>query len=226
MYLISRLTGKALNSVSDLIAGGGEETLDDFKSFISQFRLLNQPDHSREEAAVKIRNIKQEGRTVIEYSREFQKYASIFKYDQAALMDHFRAGLNRQVRAGLVGQRVAGVSTLSALIEQAKNVDAELLQLSMEDLALGPANPSSQAPRPQARQPTVHQPNAPAFVDDPMDVDRVRIGQPHPPVDAAERRRRQEQGLCYYCGGTGHQTADCPIRRRGRKPGNFRARSN
>lgn len=51
-----------------------------------------------------------------------------------------------------------------------------------------------------------------------MEIDATRISRQRGPLSQAEKDRRRREGLCLYCGNSGHVANDCP--NKGKKTGN------
>ena len=131
---------------------------------------------------------------------------SFFQYRAALLQSIFLKGLNEAVKDCLVGR--AGTKSLQKLIALAIKVDNGLRERRREraqvvyspDTAASPTAP--------------HWPSEPQTANNNLSVASTRQEEPmqlgQNQLTSAECSRRFKEGLCIYCGQTGHQLATCP----------------
>jgi len=207
--------------------------LADFPAFVSAFK-----EHfgDRDAVATALRRIEKLEQTgsCISYAARFRELAAVLDLLQTTLMQYFRRGLKNPVRQGLVYSR--GIKTFEDLEKAAIEIDNELYQFNLDQKRTegknrphpntNPssnqhgsrnnntnhsrnANPSPQTSHSSTPPTNSSTPSTPSSTSGsaPMEIDAVRRG----PLTPEERKRCKDNGLCMYCGVSGHLAKGCPI---------------
>ncbi|OMH79618.1 Retrotransposon-derived protein PEG10, partial [Zancudomyces culisetae] len=167
----------------------GSPVLQYYELFLKEFtKVFDDPQRSRT-ANDAIRALKQGTSPVSMIASEFRRLMMDLDWNESALVSQFAEGLSEAVLDTLALFQTA--DDLEGYINAAIFIDARLTRRK-ED----------KARRKRGIQPYV-QPTSSQI--EPMQVDSVQRV-----VSPTERERRMKLGLCYYCGGEGHQVTTCP----------------
>ncbi|KAI4900377.1 hypothetical protein NFI96_000695, partial [Prochilodus magdalenae] len=203
-FIISRLTGKALDWATAVWASYENDTYD---HFLSGFQSVFDHPHDGKSYGELLTRMRQGSRSVAEYSLEFRTIAAGTGWNEPALLTFYRLGLNQDVLTELAFRDDDDLS-LDELITLAIRLD----HLKSRSSFVSPRTPFVRTPRsaPHVSMPTP-QPRAVPRVtsepspEEPMQCDSSRLSR-------AERLRRLHGGLCLYCGAGGHFLRDCQVR--------------
>lgn len=194
-----------------------QEKLRDYNEFMKDFADLFDDPHAQKHAQSALKRLRQGKYSVLSYSARFRRLAKETGFNDEALIDIFRSGLNDEVK-DVLATALEEPDRLEDFIHFCTKIDHRLSDRRVERHR-GPASWQQRMPsRPVApanRLPP--RPTSPATLalsgPTPMDIDVVRI-------DAAavhsrklteeERQRRLKNNLCLYCGSTGHRAFGCP----------------
>lgn len=133
-----------------------------------------------------------------DYSIQFQTLAAVCGWNEAALRAQFLEGLRDEIQDEMATHDLP--RSLDALVELALRVEnnlsyrrhrRSLRQRALQDEAAG----SSSHPSPAS----------PPVSVEPMQLGRMSL-------TPKERERRLLNGLCLYCGKSGHQAKNCPVK--------------
>ena len=169
-------------------------TWDDFKTlFLGAWgdSQLKQTAHDA------LRNLRQTGRCT-HYATNFMHHASQTGYKDSALMEMFYEGLKPEVKDLLLTMPEA--DSLTDLHEKAIRADQRAFRRKQEKKRL-----------PTSFPPTYDKSAAPTFPPTtassssgpmPMDLDQIvmKPSQPRGPLTSEEKKRRECENLCRYCG--------------------------
>ena len=189
------LTGQALSWFAPLFEKRSS-ILNNFETFLEAFaEAFGEHDKVRW-ATTKIRSLRQGARSASVYASDFRQLACDLNWGEEALMSQFYCGLNNDVKDLLLS--LPDPQTLNEAISQAVKCDNRLFQRRQDQ---------------RSRQHTVHHDptisasslNLHSEAED-MQIDAVRVKTLTP----EEKKRRMEEGLCFYCGGEGHKRGNCP----------------
>jgi len=206
-YLVGRLEGTALNQVGRFITGAGVVVDEDPLRNTAE-RLLeilatafDDPDRVRN-ATRQLNVIKQGSKEFSDHYAAFQVLAADVNWTEENLRITLMSSLSYDLQAALLTTAEPPVwDDLIALLQTTDN----------RIRALNARNPrtSSSVPKPaKAAHPTSS--NSGHYGPAPMDLS---AGRRRGPLTQEERQRRIAQGLCLYCGGSGHLAMACPNRR-------------
>ena len=165
-------------------------------------------DSDRERVAeTKIQTLRQGSRSAAIYAAEFQQLACDLDWNDKALMNHFRRGLNDNVKDLLL--TMPRVNTLEEFITQAISCDNRLFERRQEQ-RFGWRGQHQNMVATSSKFSGNH-----SSGPEPMQIDTTRFKR----LTQEEKDRRRREGLCLYCGKPGHKAPDCRA-----KPSEFKAR--
>ncbi|KAL2078348.1 hypothetical protein ACEWY4_026033 [Coilia grayii] len=192
-YIISRLDGRALQWAESVWQQAGPAT-QSVEAFIKHFKEVFQAPAGDSSVQEQLHRLRQGKSSITEYALRFRTLAAASGWNEPALITTFRLGLQPALRLHLASYDD------SLGLERFIQLAIRVSHRREGCLRQGPSEPT-RAPRP------VHHDFPPEAHsrETPMQIDTVRLS-------ATERRRRMEQGLCLYCGATGHLLLTCPVR--------------
>lgn len=155
------------------------------------------------EAASQLVRLRQGESSVTDFSIQFRTLAVLCGWNQAALWDVFREGLNPEIQDEIAIHDLP--ASFDDLVDLALRVETRI-NLRRQRVLAHPSWPIS--PRSVSEAATVHPEPLPEV--EPMQVGRTRLA-------AEEKQRRLNQRLCFYCGKSGHFAATCPLKARARQ---------
>ena len=183
--------------------------LEDFPAFLAELEATFGETDRRRTALNKLYALEQGSRAASVYASEFRQLACDVNWDDQALVDHFRRGLRSNVKNLLLN--FPEPTSLSQAISQAVHCDNRLFEFRQEERRTW-VPPHSLPRHTPVVQPQVSLPPAashsPTMADAPvpMEIDQARFR----PLTDAERQFRRANGLCMYCGASGHVVRHCP----------------
>ena len=209
-YLVGLLRGKALEWAEARL-GGGTIVAPSYAEFLEEFRHVFDHSARASEAAARINELYQGRRSVTEYSVDFRTLAVDSGWNETALRSKFVFGLNDNVRDELIYREEP--DSLNLLISLCIRIDNRIRERRSE--RRHPAHLFSRFPSPQTTGAGADYRGGPASSpgrtqQEPSLEEPMQVGRAH--LTSAERRRRQREGECMYCGRASHQRDDCPFR--------------
>uniref|UniRef100_A0A671UQR8 CCHC-type domain-containing protein n=1 Tax=Sparus aurata TaxID=8175 RepID=A0A671UQR8_SPAAU len=154
------------------------------------------------EVSKRLLSLRQGRKSVADYSIDFRIAAAESGWDETALRGVFQRSLADNIQDELAAQD--DTDSLEELISLAIRLDNRLREIRREKAtSVAPA-----APQPRRPVPACHHdpsPRPPVSLEEPMQLGRMRL-------TPEERQRRFQDGLCLYCGRTGHAVSRCPQR--------------
>jgi hypothetical protein len=151
-------------------------------------------------AATKIRKLSQGKQPCATYASSFRLLAADLDWNDAALIQQFRFGLNDDVKDMLL--HYDHPDTLDAAISLAIQIDNRLFERKQERFHSMNAN-ANETQTLQRRVTTTK----PLDQSTPMEIDTARRG----PLSESEKKYRRENNLCLYCGSNAHFRQSCPL---------------
>uniref|UniRef100_A0A8C5Q2K5 CCHC-type domain-containing protein n=1 Tax=Leptobrachium leishanense TaxID=445787 RepID=A0A8C5Q2K5_9ANUR len=201
--VIALLTGEAQLWAHNLVRSR-HQALATWPTFLTLMEEMYDDPFRENTAQTALRSLRQGRRAAEEYVTEFRRWASETTWNDSALVDQFRFGLNDTLKDEFA--RIGLPSTLDQLIHQSIQIDRRARERQRER-----ASHQSEMPRVAMRPlralpPIPTQLALPAPPEEPMQLGASRRLHPE------ELQRRRENLLCLYCGRPGHQCRACPIR--------------
>uniref|UniRef100_A0A8C7YHL6 ribonuclease H n=1 Tax=Oryzias sinensis TaxID=183150 RepID=A0A8C7YHL6_9TELE len=202
--VVNSLRSKALQWAQAFLAANPITHLP-FKRFIGEFRLVFDQPRKQEEATRRLLNLKQRNRSVSDHVVDFRILAVEAGWTDTALRGIFYQSLNETIKDHLCTQPEA--LSFEELVAAAMRSDIRLKEHQHERSY--PARKTTMVRPPLSELPPQNlQRKTPG---EPMQIGVYRLS-------AEERIKRRDEGLCFYCGGQGHQVSQCPIRLNSRTP--------
>ena len=181
--------------------------LENFSEFLADLEATFGETDRRRTALTKLYSLQQHSRPASVYASEFRQLACDVNWDDQALCDQFRRGLRNDVKNLLLN--FPEPTSLSQVISQAVQCDNRLFESRLEERGTLRFHPSTrQTPIARPSSPTTSTPSSSADAHIPMEIDRARFQ----PLTDAQRQYRRDNGLCLYCGTSGHVIRKCPVR--------------
>ena len=232
LYAGSYLSGTAADWFEPFTLDNAEEAivLDNWQLFHERIERIFGDSNATATAEHGIDTLfMRDNQQINDYITRFRTYAAQLSWDDQPLMYAYRKGLAARVLDELA--RIDSPANLSDLMEASLKIDNRHWERQRER-KLHPRGSSyfgtyKTADEPSARKPS----NAPHFADKnsrtssppvrtvtkpKKDLDKILNNDGK--VNATEKQRRAERGLCNYCGGP-HKIDDCPVRPKGNIPG-------
>ncbi|KAG1967775.1 retrotransposable element [Pimephales promelas] len=166
-----------------------------FQDLSNEMKKVFDRSVSGREAARTLAELRQGRRSVSEFSIEFRTLAAECGWNEEAQWDMFLHGLADHVQKEIYALDLP--TTLNGLIDLALRVDARLSRVERRTTSTRTFG-EMDVQRSSGRDVV-----SPVNDHEPMQVGRARLSR-------EERERRRSQGLCLYCGGTGHYAYSCP----------------
>ena len=185
-YIITLLTDKALKWATAVWAKQGS-VCSSFKDFQEEMLLVFDQSTTGPDAAKLLMTIRQDKRSVTDYAIEFRTLAEESEWNDKALVTAFHHGLSDALKDGLAS--IGCPRELEPLIAHAVRLDNRMRERR------GDRGVSWLLPAGSGRSKSSEDP-------EPMQLGGARLS-------AKEKERRMREGLCLYCGETGHRLSSC-----------------
>ena len=191
-YALSRLKEKALEQMQPYLERDGNIALVDMNAFYTKLQLAFGDPDRKATAQRELRQLRQKNKEFYLYPSDYQRLVPDTGFDDEAKRSILLDGLSDELKSALI--TVDLPASLDDTIQVLQKIDNRFrsVQASLR-------NPTTPAPRPA---PT------PSADSDVMDLSTSRR---RGPITPAERSRRMNEGLCMYCGGSGHFANACPV---------------
>ncbi len=186
-FLITSLTGPALQWAETILNQAGPAT-QTFSHFLAHFREVFGSSPGDSSVGEQLFQLRQGTMPIHQYSLKFRTLAAASGWNEPSLLTAFRQGLNSRLRLQLAAYD--DTYGLEKFIQLAIRCSNRLQSCSAE---------SSVA----IATPPIHHPEI-SDPPEPMQTDYKRLS-------STERRRRLTEGLCLYCGTSGHRILECPL---------------
>lgn len=193
------LSGQALSWFAPLFEARSP-ILSNFDTFLATFsEAFGEHDKNRW-ATTKIRALRQGSRSASLYASEFRQLACDINWGEEALVSQFQWGLRDDVKDLLLS--FSDPQNLNEAISQAVKCDNRLFQRRQDRRSWNTLVPQRYAP---SEIKAAHATHLPSQGPEDMQIDAVRFG----PLTVQEKKRRLDEGLCLYCGNSGHKAINC-----------------
>ncbi len=187
-FLITSLTGPALQWAETILNQAGPAT-QTFSHFLAHFREVFGSSPGDSSVGEQLFQLRQGTMPIHQYSLKFRTLAAASGWNEPSLLTAFRQGLNSHLRLHLAAYD--DTYGLEKFIQLAIRCSNRLQSCSVES-SVAIATPP--IPPPEISDPP-----------EPIQTDYNRLS-------STERRRRLTEGLCLYCGASGHRFLECPLR--------------
>lgn len=144
--------------------------------------------------------LRQGTRDFSRYLADFVRLMTILEYGEEARKYHLERGLSTEMLTGLKYQDASTDETLEQFEARLRRLDDRIRR----DRGFNKPQSTPVAPRPAPKTPSTATGTHPG----PMDLSASRKK-----LTPEEKSRRMAEGLCLYCGGSGHMARECPNRR-------------
>jgi hypothetical protein len=177
--------------------------LKNYAGFIQEFRELFDDPNAKRHAQAALKRLRQGRGSVLTYSSRFRRLAAETGYNDQALLDLFRSGLNDDVK-DVLATSIEEPEDFERFMQFCIRIDQRLYDRRLE------RGGGARNTRPVGIVPRQESANSGVS---PMDLDAMRA-EPNRTkrLTEEERRHRLDNGLCLYCGENGHRLATCPSR--------------
>ncbi|KAL0173634.1 hypothetical protein M9458_029602, partial [Cirrhinus mrigala] len=184
-FLTSLLSGKALKW-AEAIWSSNNPIINSYDQFVSHFSKVFSTATGTLSTSHQLFRLRQGSSSIHDYTLLFRTLAAASGWNEISLLGVFRQGLNPEIRSAM------------AIYDDSIGLEAFLLHTTRVSQQLAACQPPITAPQ-------VASVAASTPVPEPMQVDSTRLSR-------TERNRRISQGLCIYCGQSGHILRTCPVR--------------
>uniref|UniRef100_A0A3P9M1D4 Gypsy retrotransposon integrase-like protein 1 n=1 Tax=Oryzias latipes TaxID=8090 RepID=A0A3P9M1D4_ORYLA len=177
-------------------------------AFQEALQITFDPVSTSRDKARELTSIRQGGDSVCDYAIRFRTLAAESGWNSVALYDVFLKGLAPRIQEQLIPLDLPpGLDSLIGLAIRTDNRIRELASRRSSGPSGGGSSHGAEfTDRRDFPRFTADPPRSSADrSDEPMQVGRARL-------TAEERRRRQREGLCFYCGEHGHSVFSCPMK--------------
>ena len=185
-YIITLLTDKALKWATAVWAKQGS-VCSSFKDFQEEMLLVFDQSTTGPDAAKLLMTIRQDKRSVTDYAIEFRTLAEESEWNDRALVTAFHHGLSDALKDGLAS--IGCPRELEPLIAHAVRLDNRMREHR------GDQGVSWLLPAGSGRSKSSE------------DLEPMQLGGAR--LSAKEKEQRMREGLCLYCGETGHRLSSC-----------------
>uniref|UniRef100_A0A8C7YDD3 CCHC-type domain-containing protein n=1 Tax=Oryzias sinensis TaxID=183150 RepID=A0A8C7YDD3_9TELE len=199
--IVNSLRSKALQWAQAFLASHPITQLP-FERFLGEFRLVFDLPRKQEEATRRLLSLKQGNRPVSEHLIDFRIFAVEAGWPDPALKGIFYQSLNERIKDHLCSQ--PETDTFEELVTAALRSDLRLRERQTEQMSKPPSslvNSVRHLPLVAPANPA----SLPVILEEP-----IQIG--HSKLSLEERKKRRNEGLCFYCGQAGHQVSQCAVR--------------
>lgn len=194
-YIIGLLRGRALEWAEAFLSQT-EANVVAYDDFVGEFKKVFAHPNVEANAAKHLLSLRQGQRSVADYSIEFRILGKESQWNDHSLRGVLVHGLSESMKDELTYHDEP--DSLDDLISLSIRLDNRQRERRRErESKASRAPPRAQAPPPLA-------PPSASSQEEPMQVGRARL-------NAAERQRRMDSGVCIYCGQLGHFLKACPI---------------
>jgi hypothetical protein len=224
------------------------ENVDDYADVMNNwaaFKTLMKDNYAEHDSATiaanRLTKLRQDNSSASQYASSFRHFSADLKWNEEALIHHFKMGLNDNILDLLLNYDTP--NTLTGMINLAIRLDNRLYEHRQEQGTVRrPTHRQSDAPRQSLTRPTDSRPqysaprnppsssrpvshwnssaprqapvvHVPESQAVPMDLDAMNRSTitPAAPSSDEERQYRRDHNLCFYCGGSNHTKFNCPL---------------
>jgi hypothetical protein len=195
-WAINLLTGEAyqwIEPFEELASKDRPDFYDTWDLFKAELKRKYTHVDKREAARLKLMELKQK-KDVASYALEFDRLVSrLPEWNDTVKRDFFFQGLSKAVRLKMLSP--GNHDTYSILVQRATTYDRQYTQQQ------------------SAPYSTQHTPSATNSAAVPMDIDSTQHNA-RSKLTQSDRDHRAKNGLCFYCGESGHMAKICPNKKK------------
>ena len=215
-YALSRLKERALEQLQPYLEKDGNIALVDMEAFYTKLQLAFGDPDRKATAQRELRQLRQKNKEFYLYLSDYQRLVPDTGFDDEAKRSILLDGLSDELKSALITVDLPPslddtIQVLQKIDNRFRSVQASIrkpFSYGSSRSSSAPSTPttktsststfSTPAPRPAI---------TPSADTDAMDLSTSRR---RGPITPAERSRRMNEGLCMYCGGSGHFANSCP----------------
>ena len=203
-FIGTLLIGDALTWFSGIVDYSPDLLLD-YRKFVDELKNLFDDPHAQRHACNSLKRLRQGKFSVTSYSSKFRHLALETGYNDLAMMDIFRSGLNEDVK-DVLATSLVDPGNLEELIKLCVKIDQRLYDRRLEKSSIKTPYKYSENPKRNGHEGAHSGPT-------PMELDYLETQkQKHGKLTKEERERRIKNQLCLYCGEPGHKVNSCSKR--------------
>lgn len=222
LYVVSRLRGTAMNWARNIAENPDHQYRRDYPAFKTALSNLYSDRNLRARNEDKLSHLTQT-KSAAAYAAEFQSLVEPLELDENSKCLLFHKNLKSGVKDIIAN--VGRAPTFKLLLDQAISIDQRRHQRELEDKKSSSSKNPSSRPFVPASQPNSSKAGVSNVIEDrnthftrsrnplfPSDSQPRGQKRPAPkgPISQQEKSRRITEGLCLYCGESGHLRVDCP----------------
>ena len=213
-YALSRLKERALEQLQPYLEKDGNIALADMEAFYTKLQLAFGDPDRKATAQRELRQLRQKNKEFYLYLSDYQRLVPDTGFDDEAKRSILLDGLSDELKSALI--TVDLPTSLDDTIQILQKIDNRFrsVQASIrKPFSYGSSRSSSAPSTPTTK--TSSTPSTPVprpAPISPADTDAMDLStsRRRGPITPAERSRRMNEGLCMYCGGSGHFANSCP----------------
>ena len=221
LYVISRLRGTAMSWARNIAENSDHSYRHDYPAFKTALSNLYSDRNLRARNEDKLSHLTQT-KSAAAYAAEFQSLVEPLNLEDNAKCLLFHKNLKPGVKDVIAN--VGRAATFKLLLDQAISIDQRRHQRELEDKKSSSSKNPSSRPSVPASKPNSGKAGVSNVTEDrnthftrsrnPSFPDSQPSGQKRPapkgPISQQEKSRRITEGLCLYCGESGHLRIECP----------------
>lgn len=200
IYIGSLLTGDAAKWFEAMTRSETGNLMNDYKVFKTIFEQLFSDPYSEANACRELKKLRQGSLSATAYAMKFLSLSVDTKYNEPALLEYFRSGLNPQIK-DILATTVNLPQKFEPFMNFVIGIDNRLYERRQEQRFERSTNFGESNYR-QQQQPT------------PMEIDSIQLrnnnSKPRRRLTEAEKQYRRDNNLCFFCGAEDHIADRCP----------------
>jgi hypothetical protein len=212
-YAASFLREAAFRVVQPHIQAAGTTTFADWAAFTATLAHAFEDPDKKMSADRELRKLKQGNKTASAYHAEFIQWATVLELDEWTKITRFRDGLSREVK-NLLATQPNPPATFNEYVNLVIRLDNNHRALKQETESQSPSQSNPSKGSGSSKSPVKPQgspaPKTTSTGTHPGPMDTSAGGTRFKKLDDKEKKRRQDNNLCRYCGDSGHWATNCP----------------
>lgn len=205
LFMISHMKDDPLTWARDIVLDPLHPLRRNYPAFRAALSNVYDDRAYKADAEDKLQCLSQTG-SASSYAQRFQSLASALELNDTAKCIMFYSGLKPEVKRAII---TAGrASPLHALVDQAVNFDQLFFQQTRQEKRALKPEPSLQPYKKQYQYTDKH------ANESKLPNPGPKPSQPRGPLTQEEKEYRRNNGLCLYCGKSGHLADTCPAKKK------------